>query len=201
MTDAPKPAEDATAEESTETESAVETPDADTADATGPAPARTRSNRRLITVGGLSALVLALLVASAYFLWQTVAAGRVDTARTESVQAARDITVAMLTYQPDTIDEQLAAAREQLSGAWKDQYGTTVDTIIAPEAKAKRIAAAAEIAASASVSAGSDHAVVLLFINQTVAVGTEAPTITPSSVRVTLDKSGDRWLISGFEPV
>ncbi|WP_422745424.1 hypothetical protein ACN27E_24315 [Mycobacterium sp. WMMD1722] len=182
MTEPSKPAEDVTAQES---------------DASAPS----QPPRRLLARGALPALVLILVVAAGYLLWQNVAAGREEAARTESVQAARDITVSMLTYQPDTIDEQLSQARERLSGAWKEQYGTTVDTVIAPEAKAKRIAAAAEVAAAASVSAEPDHAVVLLFVNQTVAVGAEAPTVTPSSVRVTLDKVDDRWLMSGFEPV
>jgi Mce-associated membrane protein len=43
--------------------------------------------------------------------------------------------------------------------------------------------------------------VVLLFVNQTVNMGSNAPTNTDSSVRVTLDKIGGRWLISGFDPV
>ena len=40
----------------------------------------------------------------------------------------------------------------------------------------------------------------LVFVNQTVIVGNDAPTVTASSVRVTLDKVGDRWLISKFDP-
>jgi Mce-associated membrane protein len=51
------------------------------------------------------------------------------------------------------------------------------------------------------VSADPRHAVVLVFVNQTVVVGQTAPTDTASSVRVTLDKVGDRWLISKFDPV
>jgi Mce-associated membrane protein len=43
--------------------------------------------------------------------------------------------------------------------------------------------------------------VVLVFVNQTVIVGQDAPTDTASAVRVTLDKVGDRWLISSFDPV
>ncbi|MDT5067194.1 MAG: Mce-associated rane protein, partial [Mycobacterium sp.] len=52
-----------------------------------------------------------------------------------------------------------------------------------------------------SVSAKPNHAVVLVFVNQTVVVGTDAPTDTASSVKVTLDKHGDEWLISEFQPV
>ena len=59
----------------------------------------------------------------------------------------------------------------------------------------------AAVPAAASVSAKGDHAVALLFVNQTVVVGSDAPTNTASSVRVTLDKVGGRWLISGFDPI
>jgi Mce-associated membrane protein len=34
-----------------------------------------------------------------------------------------------------------------------------------------------------------------------VTVGNGVPTDTASSVRITLDKVGERWLISKFEPV
>ncbi len=51
------------------------------------------------------------------------------------------------------------------------------------------------------MSASADHAEVLVFVNQTITVGNDPPTDTASSVRVTLDKIGGRWLISAFEPV
>ncbi|HXO11800.1 MAG TPA: hypothetical protein VN871_05485, partial [Mycobacterium sp.] len=54
---------------------------------------------------------------------------------------------------------------------------------------------------AASVRATADHAVVLLCVNQAVVVGQDASTTTASSVRVSLDKIGGRWLISQFDPV
>jgi Mce-associated membrane protein len=57
------------------------------------------------------------------------------------------------------------------------------------------------VPAAAPVSADPGHAVVLLFVNQTVTVDNGVPADTASSVRITLDKTGDRWLISEFEPV
>jgi hypothetical protein len=57
------------------------------------------------------------------------------------------------------------------------------------------VSAVATVPAAASVS--ENHAVVLLFVNQTVNMGNIAPTHTASSVRVPLDKIGGRWLISG----
>jgi len=51
------------------------------------------------------------------------------------------------------------------------------------------------------VSATENHAVVLIFVNQAMTVGKAVPTSTASSVRVTLHKVDDRWLISQFDPV
>ena len=73
--------------------------------------------------------------------------------------------------------------------------------MVIPGAKQKQISALATVPAATSTSATENHAVVLLFVNQTVVVGKEAPTNTASSVRVTLDKIDGRWLISQFDPV
>ena len=52
-----------------------------------------------------------------------------------------------------------------------------------------------------AVSAAPTRAVALLFVDQRVVQGADAPSGTASSVRVTLDKVGERWLVSGFDPV
>jgi Mce-associated membrane protein len=72
---------------------------------------------------------------------------------------------------------------------------------VIPGAKQKQISAVASVPAAASVSANPDHAVVLVLVNETVNVGQQAPTGTASSVRVTVDRVGARWPISGFDPV
>jgi Mce-associated membrane protein len=51
------------------------------------------------------------------------------------------------------------------------------------------------------VSVTENHAVVLVFVDQTVTIGASRPNNATSSVRVTLDKLGERWMISGFDPV
>ena len=73
--------------------------------------------------------------------------------------------------------------------------------MVIPGAKEKQISAVANVPEAASVSANPGRAVVLVFVNQTVIVGAGVPTDTASSVRITLDKVGDRWLISQFDPV
>ena len=73
--------------------------------------------------------------------------------------------------------------------------------MVIPGAQQQQVSAVTTVPSAASVSADPNRAVVLLFVNQTVSVGGNAPTNTASSVRVTLEKSGDQWLISAFDPV
>lgn len=124
-----------------------------------------------------------------------------EVAAAASVQAARDITVALLSYTPDKVGQQLGAARDLLTGEFRVSYTSLTDDVVIPAAKEKQISAVASVPAAASVSATAEKAVVLVFVNQTVTVGRDAPTATNSSVRITLDKVGDRWLISEFDPV
>ena len=107
----------------------------------------------------------------------------------------------MLSYQPGTVGKDLTAARDRLTGPLKDSYGSLINDVVIPGAKDEQISAVTEIPAAAAVSASQEHAVVLVFVNQTVTVGSDPPTSTASRVRVTLDKVGGRWLIAGFDPI
>jgi Mce-associated membrane protein len=144
-------------------------------------------------------VAFALLPALAFLLDSGVRDS--DAARDTSMQAAKDSTVALLSYKPDTVEQQLTAARDRLIGQFRDQYTDLTNNVVIPGAKEKQISAVASVPAAASVSADPGSAVVLLFVNQTVTVGNGVPTDTASSVRITLDKVGERWLISKFEPV
>jgi Mce-associated membrane protein len=147
-------------------------------------------------------LIAMLLGAAAGFLkWEDSSRRDAETARTQAVVAAKESTVALLSYKPDTVEKDLTAARDRLTGTFLDAYTQLVNTVVIPGAKEKKISALATVPAAAPVSAKSDHAVVLLFVDQTVTVGADAPTNTTSSVRVTLDKVGGRWLISAFDPI
>ena len=148
---------------------------------------------------GVAAMLLA--VAAGYFKWRDDSVRLAQAAATESVRAASDGTVAMLSYRPETVDTGLKSAADRLTGSFRGEYTKLVDTVVAPGAKQKHISAVATVPDAASVSATENHAVVLVFVNQTTTIGTDAPTGSTSTVRVTLDKVHDRWLISQFDPV
>lgn len=102
---------------------------------------------------------------------------------------------------PDTVQHDLESARSRLTGTFLDAYTQLTHDVVIPGAQQKQISAVATVAAAASVSTSADRAVVLLFVNQTITVGKDAPTTAASSVRVTLDNINGRWLISQFEPI
>jgi Mce-associated membrane protein len=168
--------------------------------------APTRPGRRIkwshvIVFGLLPALALVIGLGAAYLKWRVASVRDADIAQAESVQAARDSTIALLSYQPDKVDQQLEAARNLLTGQFRDSYSSLIHDVVIPGAKQQHISAAASVPVAASVSATAGHAVALVFVDQTVIVGNDAPTGTASSVRVTLDKVGGHWLISGFDPI
>jgi Mce-associated membrane protein len=185
------------------TAAAVTDTDGDTEAPAAPeaAPAKRFSVARAVAFGVLPIVALLLAAAAGYLRYEDSSRRDADTARTESVQAAKDSTVALLSYKPESVEKDLGAARDRLTGSFLDAYTQLINTVVIPGAKEKKISALAAVPAAASVSAKPDHAVVLLFVDQTVVVGTDAPTNTASSVRVTMEKVKDRWLISGFDPI
>jgi Mce-associated membrane protein len=156
---------------------------------------------RVVTYGVLPALALLLFMVAGYLKWTDTTIRESHTARTESVQAARDGTVALLSYTPADVDKQLVAARDLLTGDFRNSYTGLTNDVVIPGAKQQQISAVATVPAASSVSATANHAVVLVFVNQTTTVGSSAPTALASTVRVTLDKVNGRWLISQFDPV
>jgi Mce-associated membrane protein len=146
-------------------------------------------------------VALVLAVAAGFLKWVDGSARQSDPAGIASVQAASESTVALLSYKHDTVDNDVAAARERLTGNFKDSYNSLTRDVVIPGAKQKQISTVATVPAAASVSATENHAVVLVFVDQTLTMGNAAPTDTASSVRVTLDKIAGRWLISQFDPI
>lgn len=214
MTTTPKQSEDipvpTEGEPTTSDESivddAVSDPSVDEDDAVSSAVETIRAKRglewsRILVFGILPAVALLLAVSAGFLKWQESTTSVDDTHRIESVQAAKDSTVALLSYQPNTVEQQLDAARNLLTGEFRDAYTQLTNDVVIPGAKQQQISADASIPAAASVSVDENHAVVLVFVNQSTVIGTGAPSATTSAIRVTMDKVDGRWLISQFDPV
>lgn len=169
-------------------------------DQTGDSHSR-RDWRRVVAVGLLPSILFAAALGCGYLKWVDTSARAAGSAMAQPVSAAVDGAVALLSYQPDTVDKDLNAARERLTGTFRDSYTALIHDVVIPGAKQRNITAVAVVPAAAPMSSTQNRAVVLLFINQTTSIGGNPPTDSASSVRVTLDRVGDRWLISDFTPV
>ena len=159
-----------------------------------------RAFTQVICFGVLPVVALLAALGAAYLKYQDATDAAAERASVESVQAAKESTIAMLSYTPDTAEASLNAARDRLTGDFRDSYSALTHDVVIPGAKEQKISATATVPAAATVSASADHAVALVFVNQAIVVDNGAPSQTASVVQVTLDKVGNHWLIAGFDP-
>ncbi len=118
------------------------------------------------------------------------------------IDAASTATVVLLSYSPDTLDNDLARARTLMSGDFLTYYGKFSSEIVAPAVRDKGIKASAQVMSAALMEMSPDSAKVLLFLNQeTQSRDRPEPALTASSVVVSLTKVDGKWLIAALDPV
>ncbi|MCW1822426.1 hypothetical protein A5731_15455 [Mycolicibacterium conceptionense] len=197
VTDAPVDVTEDDAAEVAGSDSDTAEPSAEPAEPDAEVPcARSRVSAPVV----LAAVALVLAVACAVLRWMIVAQDQSDTARDESVQAAKEITAQMLSYETETVDQQLTAARDRMTGEFLGKYSAMINEVI-PAAHAQQIAAVADVLRAGVVSAKPDSAELVLFVNQSVQVGNNMPQKTASVARATMVKVDDRWMMSKYDPV
>jgi len=156
---------------------------------------------------GVVALVLAVIAATALAGWVYFARYRPDqqtddAARQAADRSAEDGAVAVLTYSPDNLTNDIAAAKSHLTGEFLAYYDKFTQAIIGDATKQNQVKTTARIAEAAVAELHPDSAVVLVFVNKmTSSKDKPIPTLTPATVRVTLTKVNGVWLISGFDPL
>jgi Mce-associated membrane protein len=189
--------------EAIESETSTEdrSPELESTPEVGTRTKRSISWKRVLAYGVLPGLALVVALGGGYLKWLGGSVQDSAALRAETVRIGSEDAVALLSYKPASVDKDLGAARERLTGDFKDAYTALTQQVVIPGAKEKHISAVAKASAGASVSATDSHAVVLVFVNQTVTVGDGVPTDTAPVVRVVLDKVNDRWLVSHFDPV
>ena len=153
---------------------------------------------------GLAALLVAADAAAGSVYWWIYRPDRLTNAASQQrvTDAAREGTVALLSYAPETLDKDLATAKSHLTGEFLKYYSDFTDKIVAPAAKQKGVKTEATVARAAVSEMQPDHAVVLVFVNQvTTSKDRPDPALATSSVLVTMVNQDGRWLISEFNPV
>jgi Mce-associated membrane protein len=125
-----------------------------------------------------------------------------DAAANVALDAAKNGTVALLTYSPESLDKDFAAAKSHLTGDFLSYYTQFTEQIVTPAAKQKAVKTSAAVVRAAVSEIHPDSAVVLVFINQNT-TSKENPdgSFAASAVKVGLKKLNGTWLISAFDPV
>jgi Mce-associated membrane protein len=152
------------------------------------------------------ALCVALAASAATAGWLYFGQYRTDqltaSATADVVGAATQGSVALLSYAPDTVDHDLAAAQSNLTGEFLTYYGEFAKQIVAPATKQRGVQTTATVVRAAPAEVNPDDAKVLVFLNQiTVSRDSPDPVQAASSVMVGLAKVDGRWLISSFDPI
>ena len=119
-----------------------------------------------------------------------------------AADAARDGTVALLSYKPDTLNQDFAAAKSHLTGDFLNYYNQFTEEIVTPAATQKAVTTKAEVVGAAASELHPNSAVVLVFVNQvTTSKDRPDPAMASSSVLVSLTKIHGDWLITKFDPI
>ncbi|WP_406814161.1 hypothetical protein [Mycobacterium sp. M23085] len=162
--------------------------------------------RRKVKVFPLVLIVLLLLSAGAA-TWLYFKQYRPDKQTDASVasavaNAASDGTVALLSYSPESLDKDFAAAKTHLSGDFLSYYNQFTEQIVAPAAKEKSLKTNARVLGAAVQELHPNSAVVLVLVDQsTTSKDNPDPAMASSSVLVSLTRVNGAWLITKFDPV
>lgn len=161
---------------------------------------RVRRWWRSVAVTGF--LLGAGAVAATSYLGPTRSDHQTTAAAAQALDAAQQGAVALLSYTPANLDDDLAKARAHLTGDFLTYYSKFADQILVPAARQKDVHASATVVRAAVIDAHPDTADVLIFVNQNT-TSKDNPVSVPaaSSVKVGLTKVHGAWLISSFDPV
>lgn len=180
---------------------------ADSAEAQESAKPERKRSRPVAMIVTAAVLAVALLASAGLTVWLYTNQYRPDQQTNEAAQqvvldAATSGTVALLSYSPESLDADFAAAKSRLTGDFLSYYTQFTEQIVTPAAKEKQVKTAASVVRSGVSQMAPDKAEVLVFINQTT-TSKENPdgAFAASSVRVGLQKIDGSWLIESFDPV
>jgi Mce-associated membrane protein len=123
-------------------------------------------------------------------------------ARRSALAQAGPLTTRILSYDYRSLDTDLSLARADTTGQFRQQFTDLTMRAVAPTARAQHVVTQANVTAVGVMDAKPDHAVALVFLNQTTSsTQLPSPEIAESRVRLELTKVGGQWLVSDLAPL
>ena len=145
----------------------------------------------------VTVIVVALVVVTVFLGLRYRDARAGEDARSQALSAATGYAQTMFGYKTDNVDAHVASSREVVVGSAKDQYDQIVTTSnLAAAVKKQGVVSDVTIQAAGVVSNTRDHAVVLIFMNQSVTSGDDQLVrVEPSRLQYSMRKDSGRWKI------
>lgn len=125
-----------------------------------------------------------------------------ESARIAAVEAGPALVEDLLGYNSETVDDDLARAAEGAHGAFRESFVSFGSAVVAPRSKDQGISTKARVVDVGVLTAATDHATLLMFVDQiTTSIAQPAPASTSSRVQVSLDRIDGRWLVGEMRPL
>jgi Mce-associated membrane protein len=152
-------------------------------------------------------LVLLLLISGVLAAWLYITQYRPDqqtdaAAAHQVTTAAQEGMTALLSYKSESLDQDVTAAKSHLTGNFVNDYEKRIHDVVAPAVKDKGVVTIAQVIGAGVSELHPDSAVVLVFLNEgTISKDRPDPSMSASSVLVSLTKVHGKWLITMFQPI
>jgi len=150
----------------------------------------------------LPAVVLAVCLAllAAVLLVTREDPGERARSASAATATARSALEQVLSYNHATMTQQLPASQALLTGAFKEEFGTTMTTTIVPLAQKDKTVVKARVYEAGVMSQADDTVTVQAFVNQArTSDAQKEPSIDQNRVIATMTRSGNRWLVSSLK--
>jgi Mce-associated membrane protein len=172
-------------------------PAADPVAATAPVAAAAGRRRLTLPVVALL-LVTALMAAAATYLWLQVREhDQTESARRSGLEASRDAARLLFSYDYRTLDKDFATGRALTTGEFRNQYAKTTTRVVADVARQYKAVVKADVVGAGVVRATPNEVVTVVYVNQvTTSTRVTGEKVDLSRVRMTLRRSGGKWLVT-----
>jgi Mce-associated membrane protein len=125
-----------------------------------------------------------------------------DAARHQAIKAASDGAVALLSYSPDTLTQDLNDAKSRVSDSYLPYYQQFAEKVVGISALRGQVTTRATVVKAAVWEMHPNSALVLAFVRlKTTSKDKPDPVVTSSSLKVALTRVNGSWLIENFEAV
>jgi Mce-associated membrane protein len=140
----------------------------------------------------------ALMAAATTYLWLQVREHQqTEQARRSGLEASRDAARLLFSYDYRTLDKDFQTGLALTTGEFRTQYNKTTTKVVADVAKQYKAVVKANVVGAGIVSATPEKVVAVVYVNQvTTSTRVTGEKVDLSRVRMTLERSDGRWLVT-----